>query len=114
MAKKTSKPKAKALYGWVFSPTATESDKIEISKQFEPVIEKLKKNLSPLLEPQEFNHCVDVFSKWNKNFFFIMQKYKTGKGGIVDYFDTGLARLEFNGKGKFNLAYLRHTGQWFT
>jgi hypothetical protein len=114
MAKKTTKPKAKAVYAWVFCPTATDKDKITISKQFEPVIEELKKNITPLPEPQEINHCIDIFCKWNKNFFYIMQKFKTGKGGIVDYFDMGLARLEFYGEGKFNLAYFRYTGQWFT
>ena len=114
MAKKKAKPKAQKVWGWVFSPTVTETQKVAISKQFEPVIEELKKNLTPLPEPQEINHCVDIFSKWNKNFFYIAQKFKTGKSSIVDYFDTGLARLEFYGEGKFNLAYFRHTGQWFT
>lgn len=112
MAKKKSK--SKATYAWVFSPTANEAQKLAITKDFEPILEELKKNLQPLPEPQQFNHCIDVFSKWHRNYFYIMQKFKTGSNAIVDFFDYGIARLEYYGEGKFNLAYFRHTGQWLT
>ncbi len=97
---------------WVYSPTATKIQKENISKQFEPIVEELKKNLTPLPEPQKYNHCVDIFSKWRGNYFYIMQKYKVGENGIKDFFDAGIARLEFYGEGKFNLSYFRHTGKW--
>lgn len=104
--------KRKAKMAWVYSPTATKKQKESISKQFEPLVEKLKENLQPLPEPQEFNHCVDVFGKWRGNYFYIKQKYKTGENGIKPFFDMGLARLEFYGENRFNLAYFRHTGKW--
>jgi len=63
---------------WVYSPTATKQQKTAISKQFEPIIEILKKNLQPIPEPQILNHCVEIFSKWRGKFFYIMQKYKAG------------------------------------
>ena len=107
MAKKKSK------MAWVYSPTASKAHKIAISKQFEPIIDNLKKNnLRPVPEPQEFNHCIDIFTKWRGNFFYIMQKYKTGKNAIVEEFDTGLARLEYYGTDRYNLSYFRHTGKW--
>ena len=112
MAKKVSKPKREIVR--VYSPTATEAQKLAITKQFESVIEELKKKIRPLPEPQESNHCIDVFGKWRGNHYSIMQKYKTGTHAIIDYFDTGLARLEYYGEGKFNLGYFRHTGQWAT
>lgn len=104
--------KKKPQMGWVYSPTATKAQKNAISKQFEPLVESLKKHIQPLPEPQEYNHCIDVFSKWRGNYFYIMQKYKTGKNSYTDYFDTGLARLEFYGEDRFNLSYFRHTGKW--
>jgi hypothetical protein len=107
-----AKKKAKNVWGYVYSPTATKVQKNTISSQFESVIEELKKNLQPIPEPQKFNHCVDVFSKWRGNFFYIMQKFKTGENSITDYFDCGLARLEFYGENRFNLSYFRHTGKW--
>ena len=107
MAKKKSTQKM-----WVYSPTATKAQKDKISKQFEPLIQELKKNLTPIPEPQEYNHCIDIFSKWRGNFFYIMQKNKTGTNSITDFFDYGLARLEYYGEDRFNLSYFRHTGKW--
>ncbi|MFT7666960.1 MAG: hypothetical protein ACI9O8_001302 [Patiriisocius sp.] len=104
--------KKKSQMAWVYSPTATKVEKESISKQFESLIEELNNNLQPIPEPQEFNHCIKVFSKWRGNYFYIMQKYKVGKNGIKDFFDIGLARLEFYGKNRFNLSYFRHTGKW--
>ncbi len=109
MPKKRKKPQMT----WVYSPTATKAQKASISKQFEPLVEKLKNNLKPLPEPQEINHCIDVFSKWRGNFFYIKQKYKVaGENRYKDFFDIGLARLEFYGENRFNLSYFRHTGKW--
>lgn len=76
------------------------------------MIEELKKQIKPTPEPQQFNHCIDVFGKWKGNYFYIMQKYKTGENGIGDFFDEGLARLEFLGENRFKLSYFRHTGKW--
>ena len=112
MAKKVSKAKREMV--WVYSPTANDAQKLAITRQFEPVIDELKKKIRPLPESQEFNHCIDVFGKWRGNHYSIMQKFKTGTHAVVDFFDTGLARLEYYGEGKFNLAYFRHTGQWAT
>jgi hypothetical protein len=110
MAKKASK--SKVAKAWVYSPTANVSQKLAITKDFDPIIQELKKHLKPLPVPQQFNQCVDVFSKWRGNQFYIMQKFKTGENAIVDFFETGIARLEYYGEGKFNLAFFRYTGQW--
>jgi len=104
---------AKRKMAWVYSPTADKSQKESISKQFEPIVEELKKNLKPLPEPQKWNHCIDVFSKWRGNYFYIMQKYKVGgENRLKDFFDAGIARLEYYGEDRFNLSYFRHTGKW--
>lgn len=103
---------AKSKMGWGYSPTPTDAQKRSIAAQFEPVIEELKKNLTPIPEPQRFNHCIDVFGAWRGNYFYIKQKYKGGENAIKEHFDMGLARLEFYGENCFNLAYFRHTGKW--
>jgi hypothetical protein len=107
-----AKKKSKKVWGYVYSPTATKEEKNTISIQFESVIEELKKNLQPIPEPQELNHRIDIFSKWRGNFFYIMEKFKTGENSTTDFFDYGLARLEFYGENRFNLSYFRHTGKW--
>mgnify|MGYP000055969020 CR=1 FL=1 len=105
--------KKKPQMGWVYSPTATKTDKDKISKQFEPIIEELKKNLKPIPEPQEYNHCIDVFGKWRGNYLYIKQKFKVGgENRYKDFFDVGIARLEYYGENRFNLSYYRYTGKW--
>jgi len=104
--------KKKSRMTWVYSPTANKAQKINISKQFEPFIEELKKNIQPIPQPQKLNHCIDIITKWRGNFFYIMQKYKSGENGIKDFFEIGLARLEFYGENRFNLSFFRHTGKW--
>ena len=76
MAKKASKPKPKAQYAWVYSPTATAADKIRIENDFKGLVEELKSNLQPLDEPQTYNQVVDITTKWRGNHFYIIQKYK--------------------------------------
>ena len=89
---------------------ATKPQKDNISRQFKSVIEALKENITPIPEPQKFNHCVDIVSNWRGNYFYIKQKFITPENS---YFEVGLARVEFQGTNSFNLAYFRHTGKWF-
>lgn len=84
-----------------------------VSAQFEPLIDTLKKKLPPLSTPQKYNQCVDIFSKWRGNFFYIMQKYKVGGDDAENHFEVGLARFEFLGADQFNIAFFRHTGKWY-
>jgi len=53
-------------------PTATQ--KVTIARQLEPVIEALKKHITPIPDPQKFNHCVDIVSNWRGDFFYIKQE----------------------------------------
>lgn len=109
--------KKKAAWGWApakqtFKPT--DAQKKIVSEKFEPLLEKIRQGLPPVPEPQKFNHCVDVFSKWWRSYFYIMQKYKCPpEGYISDGFETGVARMEFRGDDTFDLAYFRHTGKWW-
>lgn len=104
--------KQKQKSGWVYSPTASEADKVEISNKFDSLIATLKEGLPPAPAVHKFNYCVDVFSKWRGNFFYIMLKFKIAGEDPSAFFETGLARLEFYGSNRFNLAYFRHTGKW--
>jgi hypothetical protein len=114
MAKKASKPKPKAQYAWVYSPTATAADKIRIEKDFQELIAELKSQLPPLEKPQVVNQVVDITTKWRGNQFYIIQKYKCPDNGnyIAEGFDAPLVRLEFYGVDRFNVSVQRHNGQW--
>jgi hypothetical protein len=76
-------------------------------------VQKLKQNIDPVPEPQEMNHCVDVFTKWWRSYFYVMQKFKCPPEGYsIPGFESGVARLQFRGPDSFDLAYYRYTGQW--
>ncbi len=92
---------------------ATKAQKDNLSKQFEPLIQELKKNLTPIPVPQEWNHCIDVFSKWRGNYFYIMQKFKVGgENRYKDFFDSGIARLELFDDNRFGLSFYTSSGKW--
>lgn len=113
----------KSNYGWVFTGDTpagrtqkpTDSVKRKVDALMQPFIQILKdENLQPIPEPQQFNHLVDIYGKWNRNFYYIYQTYKcTPEGSTRDKFDVGFARMRYVGNEKFDLAYFRHTGQWW-
>jgi hypothetical protein len=90
-------------------------DKIEIQEYFQPLIENFKINCIKKNPNKEFNYLIDIYSKWNKNYFYICEKYKSErKNRLKDEFEVNLVRLKFLEKNLFELSYLRHTGQWQT
>lgn len=92
-------------------PTTAEKD--NLSNQLEAIVDSFKAQLKPIPDPQRFNHCIDITSKWQKNYFYIKQKFKAADEGRERYFEIGIARLKYNGPDSFDLAYFRHTGKWF-
>ncbi len=36
-----------------------------------------------------------------------------GPNAMSEFFESRFARLEYAGDEKFNMAYMRHTGQWW-
>lgn len=109
--------KQKAVWGWAQAKKTdqpSEAEKAAITAKFEPLVQRLKQNLKPVPEPQEYNHCVDVLTKWRGNYFYLMQKYQCPpKGYLASGFEAGIARLEFRDTDSFDLAYFRHNGKWW-
>lgn len=102
---------------WVVNPLANKSD----------VSERRKENLSRLgdqvveaeLKPQhvkrppknyKLNYIVDIYTKWQRDCFYFCAKYSNSDGRD---FNMNFARLEALSSGKYDLAYLRHTGKWW-
>ena len=114
--------KKKSEYGWVFvgdtpagrTEKPTSYFKSDIELKMKPFIKKLKEeNIIPIPEPHDRNHLIDIYGKWKASFYYIYLTYKCPEEGYrVDKFDTGLARLRYVGKEKFDISYFRHTGKW--
>jgi hypothetical protein len=72
------------------------------------------KHIKPAPKVPRFNYIVDIFTKWHGRFFYFVSKYACpGPNALSPFFEVGFARLEYQRNGRFNLAYMRHTGQWW-
>ena len=79
----------------------------------------LTQKFSRLLEvraasPGPFNYPVEVFSEWRGKASYLCVRYRTRTRRPEDDFVVRHTRMTMTGFGRFELAYFRHTGRWFT
>jgi hypothetical protein len=112
-----AKQKQKATWVWVQTKqpaSPSEAQKAAITAKFAPLVKRLNDELPPLEAPQVRNQCIRVFTKWWRNFFYVMQEYKCPpEGYTAPGFEIGVSRMEFRAEDSFDIAYFRHTGQWW-
>ena len=112
MPKKTKKQ-------WVYvpaKPTVPDEIKAEVQKKADSLAETfLKANfIKPPPADTQWNYIVDIYTKWYRNYFYFCSKYHCpGPTAMTESFEAKFARLEYVGNGKFNVAYMRHTEQWW-
>lgn len=59
--------------------------------------------------------CKEIYGKWYRSFFhFCAIKQYRCSDDLCPPMEIRFARLEYMGDNQFNLAYFRHTGQWWT
>ena len=62
----------------------------------------------------DWNYRVDIFGKWYRNYFYFCSIFNCpSPRAISPSFESKFARLEYVGKDCFNVAYMRHTEQWW-
>ncbi|MCY4329224.1 MAG: hypothetical protein OXC48_03960 [Endozoicomonadaceae bacterium] len=104
---------------WVLNlpkPKASPSVKSALQEKADKFIDNVlkPKHLKPAPTDNNFNYLSEIFSKWNRNYFYICGKYNCpGPRAISPSFETKFARMEYTHGGKYNLSYMRHTGRWF-
>jgi hypothetical protein len=97
-------------------PKVPELIKIEVKEAGDKFVESVLKPkfIEPNPQNKRFNYLVDIFTKWRGNYFYFYSKYRCpGPDAIEPFFETGFARMEYIGKDRFNLSYMRHTGKWW-
>ncbi|NEO34313.1 MAG: hypothetical protein F6K36_28705 [Symploca sp. SIO3C6] len=97
-------------------PKVPEREKQLVQDKFNEMIEKeLKpKYIEPPPTDNDFNYRVDIFSKWYRNYFYLCSLFNCpSPRAIAPSFESRFARLEYVKPDAFNLAYMRHTGQWW-
>ncbi len=112
-------PKSKKQ--WVYVPVP--DPKAKVPENLKTSVElRFNELIQTTLKPQhvkppkdtEFNYIVDIYARWTRNYFYLIAKYHCpSPNAIAPFFESKFARLEYAGNQLFNLAYMRHTGQWW-
>ena len=111
----------KPLRTGVYSPgqgagtQVSDALKAEVERKANELIEtSLKaKYIAPPPEELKFNYVIGLSTKWHSRYFYFLATYACpGPNAISPTFEVNFARLEHTGTGRFNLAYMRHTGKW--
>ena len=107
---------------WVFSPPKRSKPKVpdiikaNVETKANELTETVLKpnHIKPPSGDERFNYIVDIYSKWYRNYFYFCVRYACpGPNAISPVFEARFARLEYVGNERFNLSYMRHTGQWW-
>jgi len=97
------------------APKAPELIKAQVKSKADTLIEKVlkPKYIEPPPKDNDLNYLVDIFSKWHGRYFYFCSRYNCpSPRAMSPSFEDKFARLEYVGQDRFNLAYMRHTGQW--
>ena len=71
------------------------------------------KHVKPPPEEACFNFLTDITLKWHGSTLFLVAVYACpGPNAISPSFEDRFARLRPAGGGRFDLSFMRHTGQW--
>jgi hypothetical protein len=109
---------------WVYDPAGVfrDSGKKVPADVKKKTAEEAQKHIDSELKPThikaagknpQFNYIVDLYTKWHGPFFYFCAKYRVPSSGAeVTHFEAKFARLQYADKGRFNLAFRRHNGQW--
>jgi hypothetical protein len=106
---------------WVYSPKrpprlkVPEDVKEEVETKAKELVESSLKPgyIKPPPEDIDINYIVDIYTKWNRSFFYFYAKYASpGPYSISPFFEMGFARMGYVGDGLFDLSFMRHTEQW--
>lgn len=92
-----------------------ENLKVQVKKKADHLIESVLKpaHIKPVSKNMKFNYIVDLHTKWYQSYFYFCAIYRCpSPDAISEFFETRFARLEYTANQRFNLSYMRHTGQW--
>jgi hypothetical protein len=112
----------KSARAWVHQPRKASKPSVDEKTKAE-VLEKASQLVEGFLKPKcikpppkhkRWNYLIDITTKWHQSFFYFRSTYASrGPTAISPTFASRFARLEYVGHGRFNLAYMRHTGKWW-
>ena len=113
---------AKQKKRWVHSPrkrrtsvSVPDETKSEIKRKADDLIQsRLKPQyVAPPPPDPQFNYIEGINSKWYRHYFYFFSVYRAaGPYAIEGTFESKFARMEYVGRDRYNLAFMRYTEQW--
>ena len=109
---------AKQPKSWLFGTprrTLPGTVKDEVDTKATELIENVlrPKHIQPAPKGYQLNYIVGIETKWlGSKCYFISVHRSPGPHAKSSTFETKFARMEYVGNAKFNLSFMRHTGQW--
>lgn len=105
---------------WVYTgrknlPKIPDVLKAEVTARANDLIDKYLKPTYVEIPPEnpQFNYIMDIYSKWFHSSFYFCAKYCVpGPNALVLDFESRFARMRYTGNQKFDLSFMRHTGDW--
>jgi hypothetical protein len=113
----------KAPKQWMYSPKRGPKPKVsaalkgEVSRRADALLENviMPARVVPPPPDMQWNYLVNLYTKWHGSYFYLCGTWRCPADNCLsEHFDLKFTRLEYAGNGQFNLAYMRHTGQWAT
>jgi hypothetical protein len=116
MANRHKKPPKR----WSYSPPKSSKPKVpdDLKAELTEKAERLLAEWRPMyIKPPppgyQFNYIVELYGKWFRSYFYLCAKYTCpGPTALSPFFEARFTRLEYVGDRQFNVAFMRHTGQW--
>ncbi|MBX9702105.1 MAG: hypothetical protein K2X74_21905 [Acetobacteraceae bacterium] len=70
----------------------------------------------PAIRPHaEFNYCIGLHGARRGNSYRFLKRWRTGTSRVpVEQWDSPWCRLQHFSPGRFDVGWMRHTGQWWT
>ena len=111
----------KAQKRWVYAPpkptkpTISAALQQEVEQKAQPIVLVWKQTyLQPPPADASFNYLIDIWTKWYRSAFYFCGTYASPHpNAIAPTFEVRYARMTYAGDRNFNLAYMRHTEQWW-
>jgi hypothetical protein len=77
------------------------------------IAEVLKPRFLPEIRPSEFNYPICIYGKWHGGKYRFITRYRSDNPrSLQGEFEAPFARLAYLGRDRFDLSWLRHTGEW--
>ena len=109
-------PKARKQWGYSPpTPTISAALKHEVAQKAQPIVRAWQENyIQPAPTDQRFNYRIDLWTKWYRSAFYFCGTYASPQpNALAPTFEVRYARMTSAGDRNFNVAYMRHTEQWW-